>query len=82
MHSLGYIYMSTDTPYFMLTIYNICNILLIDDVVDPHHVALVDVSGVDDTGDEHNDIGTDDAMLLVVHKYESFCLRSCKLPTM
>ena len=28
--------------------------------------AIVDVSGIDDTGDEHDDIGTDDAMLLVV----------------
>ena len=40
--------------------------MLIDDVVDPHNVATVDVSGIDDTGDEHDDIGTDDAMLLVV----------------
>ena len=29
-------------------------------------VAIVNVSGVDDTGDKHDDIGTDDAMLLVV----------------
>ena len=44
-------------------------------------MAIVDVSGIDDTGDEHDDIGTDDAMLLVVWKYQSLGLRSCKLPT-
>ena len=33
-------------------------------------MAVVDVSGVDDTDDEHDGIRIDDAMLLVVHKYE------------
>ena len=44
-------------------------------------MAIVDVSGVDDTDDELDDIGTDDAMLQVVHKYEIWGLISCKLPT-
>ena len=44
-------------------------------------MAIVDVSGVDDTGDEHDDIGTDDVMLLVDLKYQMLCLRSYKLPT-
>ena len=44
----------------------LCNILLIHDVVDPDHVAIVNVSDVDDTSDEHDDIGTHDVMVLVV----------------
>ena len=44
-------------------------------------MAIVDVSGVDDTDDEHYGIGTDDAMLLVVYKYQILGLSSCKLPT-
>ena len=42
-------------------------------------MAIVNVCGVDDSDDEHNDIGTDDAMLLAAHKYEILGLSSCKL---
>ena len=81
MHSLGYIYMCTDTPYFMLTITRLCNILLIDDVIDAHNVVIVDVFVVDNADGEHDDFGTADAMLLAVYKYQMLRLRSCKLPT-
>ena len=30
--------------------------------------------------DEHDDFRTDDAMLLVVYKYQTLLLNSCKLP--
>ena len=78
MHSLRYIYMCTDTPSFILTIYKIFNILLIDDV-DAHDVVIVPVFVAGNGDDEHNDFTTDDAMLLVVYKYQSSLLLWCKL---
>ena len=44
-------------------------------------MTILNVCGVDDSQDEHDDIRTDDAMLLVVHKYEILGLSSCKLST-
>ena len=32
------------------------------------------------TNSKHDDIGTDDTMLLVVYNYQTFSLKSCKLP--
>ena len=44
-------------------------------------MAIVDVCGVDDTDGEHDDIGIDEGILLVVYKYQILGLSSCKLPT-
>ena len=41
----------------------------------------MDVFVVDNADDEHDDFGTDDAILLVVYKYQMLHLSSCKLPT-
>ena len=57
------------------------NMLLIDDAVDAHNVVIVAVFIVDNADDEHDDFRTDDAMLLVVYKYQMLHLSSCKLPT-
>ena len=80
MHSLRYIYMCTNTPSFILTIYKMFNILLIDDDVDAHNVVIVHVFVAGNADDEHDDFRTDDAMLLVVYKYQMLLLHSCKLP--
>ena len=49
-------------------------------MVDAHNVVIVDVFVVDNADDEHDDFGTDDAMLLVVCKYQMLHLSSCKPP--
>ena len=56
------------------------NILLIDDVVDAHNVVIVHVFVAGNADDKHDDFRTDDAMLLVVYKYQMLLLNSCKLP--
>ena len=56
------------------------NILLIDDDVDAHDVVIVHVCVAGNADDEHDDFTTDDAMLLVVYKYQTLLLLSCKLP--
>ena len=43
-------------------------------------MVIVHVFVAGNADDEHDDFRTDDAMLLVVYKYQTLLFHSCKLP--